>query len=162
MIRRLYFYNSLSRKKEKFVSIENSKASIYSCGPTIYDFAHIGNLRAYVFSDVLARTLKYFDYKTKKILNLTDVDDKTIRESLKLGGEGNPNDLLKKFTRKFEEYFYEDIHKLNIADADFYPRATDSIEEMEYLINQLSKKNMPMLQKMGFILIFPKLKTMGN
>src|SRR3989344_733853 len=79
----LKLYNTLTRKVEAFKPIKDKKVGIYSCGPTVYDFAHIGNFRAYVCVDILKRYLKYKGYKIKHVMNLTDVDDKTIRGSIK-------------------------------------------------------------------------------
>ncbi|MBN2454328.1 cysteine--tRNA ligase [Candidatus Woesearchaeota archaeon] len=132
----LKFYNTLTRKKEEFKPIKKGQVGIYSCGPTIYDFPHIGNYRAYVSGDVLKRYLIYKGFKVKHIMNLTDVDDKTIRNSKK---EGIP---LKKFTEKYEKAFFEDIKKLNIMPADLYPKATDHIKEMLGMIKKLVDKGL--------------------
>ena len=77
----LRFYNTLTRKKEIFKPIKKGWVKIYSCGPTVYDFAHIGNFRAYVFADILRRYLEYKGYQVKHIMNITDIDDKTIKNS---------------------------------------------------------------------------------
>lgn len=108
-------------------------AGLYTCGPTVYDFAHIGNLRTYIFEDVLQRTLEYGGYKVKHIMNITDVDDKTIRES-KARGE-----LLKNFTRNYELEFKKDLELLNIEKPTKFTRATEYIPEMIRLINVLLK-----------------------
>ena len=79
----LRFYNTLTRKKEIFKPIKRGRVGIYSCGPTVYDFAHIGNFRSYVFADTLRRYLEYKGYKVKHIMNITDIDDKTLRNSKK-------------------------------------------------------------------------------
>src|SRR3989344_5623790 len=81
----LIFYNTLSRKKDLFFPIDKGKVRMYTCGPTVYDYAHIGNLRAYIFADILKRVLLYSGLKVKHIMNLTDIDDKTIRDSQKEG-----------------------------------------------------------------------------
>jgi cysteinyl-tRNA synthetase len=80
---KLYLYNTLTRKKEEFKPIKEGKIGLYTCGPTVYNFAHIGNLRAYVFADILSRTLRYNfgEENVRWVMNITDVDDKTIRDS---------------------------------------------------------------------------------
>ena len=104
----LKFYNTLSRTLEVFKPVEEGKAGLYTCGPTVYNFAHIGNFRAYTFEDLLHRTLLYAGYKVKQVMNLTDVDDKTIRNSK---AAGIP---LRDFTATYKQAFFEDIKTLNI------------------------------------------------
>lgn len=104
---------------------------MYTCGPTVYDFAHIGNFRAYVFEDLLRRYLRYRGYKVRQVMNITDVDDKTIRGSKEEGGS------LEDFTKKYTNAFFEDLETLNIEPAEFYPRATQHIEDMVALIKKL-------------------------
>jgi cysteinyl-tRNA synthetase len=79
------FFNTLERRVMPFESIEPGKVKMYTCGPTVYNYAHIGNFRAYMFEDILRRTLEYFGYEVKQVMNLTDVDDKTIRDSKACG-----------------------------------------------------------------------------
>ena len=107
---------------------------MYTCGPTVYDFAHIGNFRAFLFEDLLKRWLEYRGYTVKHIMNLTDVDDKTIRGSKK---KGTP---LQQYTEHYANAFFEDIKALNIKPADHYPKATNHIPEMVALIKKLLKK----------------------
>ena len=95
----LKFFNTLTRKIEEFRPIKKRKVGLYSCGPTVYDFIHIGNYRAYVSSDLLKRYLKYLGFKVKHIMQITDVDDKTIRDSQK---EKKP---LKEFTNFYLKFF---------------------------------------------------------
>ncbi len=130
----LKLYNTLIKKKQVFIPIKKNQAGIYSCGLTVYDYGHIGNYRAFAASDILRRYLEYKGYKVKKIVNITDVDDKTIKESIKLGIN------LKEFTKAYEEAFFEDEKKLNIKPADNYPRATDHIKEMISIIKKLLKR----------------------
>jgi cysteinyl-tRNA synthetase len=130
----LRFFNTLTQRKEEFVPLEQGKVRMYTCGPTVYDFAHIGNFRTYVFQDVLRRWLEYRGYKIIQVMNLTDVDDKTIRDSKK---EGIP---LGEFTEKYTKAFFDDIAKLNIERAEVYPRATEHIPEMVELIKRLIQK----------------------
>lgn len=130
----LKIYNTLTRQKEEFKPIKNNEVGLYTCGPTVYSFAHIGNFRAYVFSDMLKRYLKYSGYNVKHIMNITDVDDKTIRESQK------ENKSLSEFTAFYTKAFYEDRDILNITPADTYTKATDFIPEMIKLIETLVDK----------------------
>jgi len=127
-------YNTLSKKKENFKPIKGKDVGMYSCGPTVYDYAHIGNFRAYVVADLLKRYLKYKGYKVKHVMNITDVDDKTIRDSKKAKLS------LKSFTKKYEKAFFEDLKKLNIEKANYFPRATENIKGMVSLIKNLLKK----------------------
>lgn len=130
----ILFNNSMTKTIETFKPIEEGKVSIYSCGPTVYNYAHIGNLRAYVFSDIIHRVLIDAGYKVKLVMNLTDVDDKTIKNSKQNGVS------LKEYTEKYKEAFFEDIKKLNILPAYKYPAATDHIKEMIEIIELLEKK----------------------
>ena len=130
----LTFYNTLSRSLEVFKPIKNGKVSLYTCGPTVYNFAHIGNFRAYVFEDILRRTLTYFGYKVTQVMNLTDVDDKTIRDSRAAGVPLND------FTEQYKKAFFEDLNTLGIEKSEFYPAATNHIPEMITLIKELIEK----------------------
>jgi len=120
----LKLYNTLSRKKETFKPIKKGEVGMYTCGPTVYNFPHIGNYRAYIAADLLKRTLKYNNYKIKQVMNITDVDDKTIRDSQK---QGLP---LKEFTEKYAKIFLEEINALNIDKPEVFPKATEHIKEM--------------------------------
>jgi len=128
------FYNSMTRQKEEFIPIIANQVGLYTCGPTVYNYAHIGNFRAYMFEDLLRRTLEYHGYTVTHVMNFTDVDDKTIRDS-----QAN-NIPLKKFTAKFKQAFIEDIEILNIKKATHYPAATDHIQEMIEMIKVLFEK----------------------
>jgi cysteinyl-tRNA synthetase len=130
----LKFYNTLTRSKDEFVPLHKGEVGIYSCGPTVYDYPHIGNLRAFVFYDLLHRYLKYRGFAVKHVMNLTDVDDKTIRNSRK---EGMP---LRKFTEKYTEIFFGDIERMNIEKFELYPRATEHVKEIVELVKILLEK----------------------
>jgi cysteinyl-tRNA synthetase len=130
----IYFFNTLTRKKEVFNPIETGKVKMYTCGPTVYDFAHIGNFRAFLFEDLLKRWLIQRDFKVTQVMNLTDIDDKTIKGSQK---QGIP---LRQFTDFYIKAFFEDIKALNIETAEVYPKATDHIPEMVNLIKILMAK----------------------
>ena len=128
------FFNTLTRKKEVFNPLETGKVKMYTCGPTVYDYAHIGNFRAFLFEDLLKRWLVYRGFKVTHVMNLTDVDDRTIKGTQK---QGVP---LKQFTDFYIKVFFEDIKALNIQPADVYPRATAHIPEMVSLIKTLLAK----------------------
>ncbi|MGI5922484.1 MAG: cysteine--tRNA ligase [Lentisphaeria bacterium] len=130
----LSFYNTLTRSEQVFTPIKDGEVGLYTCGPTVYNYAHIGNFRAYIFEDLLKRTLLYHGYKVKHIMNLTDVDDKTIR------GSQAANLPLNDFTQKFKDAFFEDIAVLRILPADVYPAATEHIKEMIDIIAVLFEK----------------------
>ncbi|MGI5869994.1 MAG: cysteine--tRNA ligase [Kiritimatiellia bacterium] len=130
------FYNSLTRRKEAFQPLETGKAGLYTCGPTVYNFAHIGNFRAYVFEDILRRSLEFRGYEVVQVMNLTDVDDKTIRGALEQGVS------LDAFTRPYKDAFFADLKTLGIKPAAFYPAATDHIPEMIALIERLFERGL--------------------
>src|SRR5436190_3180153 len=115
------FQNTYTRQLETFVPIDptGKLVKLYTCGPTVYDFAHIGNFRAYVFEDLLQRHLEARGFQVFRVMNLTDVDDKTIRGSRRTGLP------LAEFTRPFKEAFFEDLKRLNIKYAHKFPSATD-------------------------------------
>jgi cysteinyl-tRNA synthetase len=131
----LVFYNTLKRKKEVFKPIKKGRVLMYTCGPTVYDYAHIGNMRTYVFQDVLRRYLEHKGFKVKQVCNLTDIDDKTIRASRRQGVS------LESYSQKYINAFFEDADTLHIKRAQIYPRATQHIPEMVDLIKKLIKKD---------------------
>jgi cysteinyl-tRNA synthetase len=132
----LKFYNTLTRNKEDFSPISKKEVSFYSCGPTVYNYPHIGNYRAYIFADVLKRVLLYEGYKVKHIMNVTDVDDKTIRDSQKA------RKTLKEFTEFYTKEFLKDIKSLDIIEPKKFTKATDYIDEMVEIIEKLIKKGL--------------------
>jgi len=152
----LKLYNTLSRKKEKFVPVKDKQVGMYVCGPTIYDYVHIGNLRAYVFSDVLRRTLKANGFKIKEVMNLTDVDDKTIRDSQKA------KKSLKDFTKKYELAFLRDIKTMNIEKPEVMPRATEHIREMVGIVKTLLKKKIAYKTDDGIYFSIKKFRDYGK
>lgn len=127
-------YNTLSRQLEDFQPRHAGQVRMYTCGPTVYHFAHIGNFRAYVFEDLLRRWLEFQGYRVTQVMNLTDVDDKTIRDSQKAGR------TLADFTAQYKQAFFEDVRALNIEPAEHYPAATDHVPEMIALIQTLLDK----------------------
>jgi cysteinyl-tRNA synthetase len=130
----LKLYNTESRQLEKIIPLEDRIIRMYTCGPTVYNFAHIGNFRTYVFEDLLRRTLKLFGFKVIQAMNLTDVDDKTIKGAL----ENKVS--LSEFTSPYIKAFFEDLQTLNIERVEFYPPATDYIPEMIKIIQGLLEK----------------------
>lgn len=128
------FYNTLTRKLEEFKPISDKAVKMYSCGPTVHDYAHIGNFRSYVFTDLLRRFLKYMGFEVLQVSNLTDVDDKTIRKSQE------QNVSLKEYTEKYTQAFFEDLDSLGIERVEYYPRATEHINEMIDLIKKLESR----------------------
>lgn len=130
----IHFLNTLTHQKEKFVSIEPGKVKMYTCGPTVYDHIHIGNLRAFLFEDIVRRWLEYRGFQVTQVMNVTDVDDRTIKASKALGIP------IKQHTERFIKAFFEDIEALNIEKADYYPKATEHIPEMVALVKKLLEK----------------------
>ncbi|HVS65797.1 MAG TPA: cysteine--tRNA ligase [Thermoanaerobaculia bacterium] len=128
---KLRFYNTLGRRLEEFVPIEAGEARLYTCGPTVYDHPHIGNLRTFLFEDVLRRTLRLFGYRAVQVMNLTDVDDKIIARAAERGVG------LDEFTAPFIESFFADLDRLGIECAEHYPRATRFVEPMIAMIERL-------------------------
>jgi cysteinyl-tRNA synthetase len=139
------FYNSYTRKLEDFKPQTPGQVKIYSCGPTVYDFAHIGNFRSYVFSDILRRSLKLGGYTVYHAMNITDVDDKTIKRTLDQNSDKKTEpdiDDLKRYTDVYTKAFFDDIKKIGIAGFDVYPHATDYMKEMISLVENLEAKNL--------------------
>jgi cysteinyl-tRNA synthetase len=132
----LIFYNTLTRRKEEFVPLVPGKVGMYTCGPTIYAAPHIGNLRTFFFADVLHRYLEFRGFEVKFVMNLTDVDDKTIRGA---AAEGVP---LGEYTEPFAEVLFRNFETLGIAGADSYPRATHYVPQMVDLIRRLEEKGL--------------------
>lgn len=132
----LLFFNTLTRRVEEFTPLEPGKVRLYTCGPTVYNFAHIGNFRAYVFEDLLQRHLEYRGLKVVRVMNLTDVDDKTIRGCKDCGLP------LADFTAPFKKAFFEDLDTLRIKRADHFPEATapEHISRMVKMISALMEK----------------------
>ncbi len=124
----------MTGKKEKFIPMEEGKVSLYTCGPTVYNPAHIGNFRTFLFEDVLKRFLLTAGYEVCHVMNITDVDDKTINKSRV------EKTSLKELTDKYTKYFMEDLETIKILPADHFPKATNHIEDMIEMIKSLIKK----------------------
>ena len=129
-------YNTMSRSLEELVPLKDNHVRLYTCGPTVYNHAHIGNFRAYMFEDLLRRWIQYKGMKVTQVQNLTDVDDKTIRGSREAGKP------LREFTQTYKDAFFADLKVLNIEPAEHYPAATDCIPEMIALIEKLFEKGL--------------------
>ena len=149
-------YNTLTRKTETFIPLKKEKVSLYSCGPTVYDYVHIGNLRAYVFTDILKKYFAYRGYLVKHIMNITDVDDKTIKNSIK------SNKSLKEYTNFYLEAFLSDLKLLNIELPGVMPLATDHIREMVSLIKILGKKGYTYKSKGSIYFKISRFKNYGR
>ncbi len=132
----LKVYNTLSRSKEEFEPLEKDMVGMYCCGPTVYDVPHLGNYRSFVMSDNIRRYLQYLGYRVKLVMNITDIDDKTIKKSEELGIP------LSEYTRKYEEAFFEGLKELNVLPADHYPRATENVDAMLKIVEDLEEKRL--------------------
>lgn len=128
-------FNTETRQKEEVAPLEDRIIRMYTCGPTVYNYAHIGNFRTYVFEDLLRRTLKFFNYKVEQVMNITDIDDKTIRGALQ------QNKTLKQFTDYYTQAFFQDLDALNIERVEHYPLATDFVPQMIAIIETLLQKD---------------------
>ena len=145
-------FNSLNKKLEVFKPVVENEVSMYSCGPTVYNNAHIGNMRAFLFADLLQRVLRVVGkYDVKWVMNITDIDDKTIRDSQKgspawlpeMGEQtDSPIENLRMLTEFYQDAFLDDISQLGIDVEHFYalPSATDFIEEMQTLILKIIER----------------------
>ena len=137
----LQFYNTLSQKKEKFNPISDQIVKIYTCGPTVYNTAHIGNFRTFLFEDLLKRFLIHKGYNVYHVMNITDIDDKTIKKAKR------DKKLFHELTTKYLAQFMDDIEFLKIIPADVYPKATDNINEMIEMITKLQEDEVAYLSK---------------
>jgi len=127
-------YNTLTRKKEELVPIESGKVRIYACGPTVYNYIHIGNARPLVVFDTLRRYLEYRGYEVKFVQNFTDVDDKMIKRA------NEENSTVAQIAEKYIDEYRTDAGGLNVREATVHPRATENIGSILELIEALVKK----------------------
>ncbi len=130
----LFLYDTLSRKTQPVTASDGKTVRIYACGPTIYNRAHIGNFRTFLFEDLLRRTLKILGYHVVQVMNLTDVDDKTIKGAIAA------NESLQTYTEKYAKAFFQDLDSLRIEPVEHYPRATEYIPHMIEMIASLVEK----------------------
>ena len=138
------FYNTLTRKVEEFIPNEDGVVRLYTCGPTVYHFAHIGNLRTYIMEDILEKTLNYIGYNVKRVMNITDVghlssdadtgDDKMVKSAKK------EHKTVLEIAKYYTDAFFEDFKKLNIKKPEIISCATDNIEEYLKIIQKLLDK----------------------
>jgi len=127
----LHLHNTLTGRKEEFRPIEPGVARLYTCGPTVWHYSHVGNFRSFLFYDLLRRHLRVSGYRVEHVMNITDVDDRIIEQAAAAGM------TISEFTRPYVEAFLEDLHALRAQDAERYPRATGHVEEMIALIERL-------------------------
>ena len=130
----LRLYNTLSNTLEEFIPIHSDEVKMYTCGPTVYHYVHIGNFRTFIFQDILRRYLIYKGYRMTHAMNITDVEDKIISNAREQGLS------IADYTRKYEDAFFEDMDALRIQRPEIMPRATDHINEMVDLVSSLQKK----------------------
>ena len=149
-------YNSLSRKIENFKALEREKVTMYTCGPTVYNYVHIGNLRTFIFYDTVKRAFKLNNYKVKHVMNITDVDDKTIRGAIE------SKVSLKEYTEMYTKYFIEDLNKLNMDMDTRITKATDNIHEMQKIIVKLVKEGYAYEAEDGIYFNISKFKDYGK
>ncbi|MCB9806750.1 hypothetical protein H6768_02490 [Candidatus Peribacteria bacterium] len=132
----LSLYNTLSRKIEPFHTLSKKDVvKFYACGPTVYNYAHIGNLCCYVFEDIIIRSLEFLGYEVDSLMNLTDIDDKTIRDSQK------EHTTLQKFTEHYTHIFFSDLEKLNIHSFKRFKPISELIPEMINITQKLISHN---------------------
>ncbi len=127
-------FNTMSRRKEEFVPVDPNEVKIYACGPTVYNFIHIGNARPLCVFDVLRRYLEYRGYNVKFVQNFTDVDDKIIKRA------NEENSTFEEISEKYIKEFWTDAHGLNFKDATVHPKATENIDEIIEIIKTLEEK----------------------
>jgi cysteinyl-tRNA synthetase len=130
----IHLHNTLSGKVEPFIPQKPGEVRMYTCGPTVYDYAHIGNYRTFVFQDILRRFLKFRGFKLNHVMNLTDVDDRIIANAAAAGK------TIRDYTEKFAQAFFEDCKTLSIETPEHWIRATDHIDDMVKLIQRLQEK----------------------
>ena len=152
----IHIYNTLSGKKEEFKPIKKGEVGMYHCGPTVYDTAHIGNLRTFVMNDIIRRVFEYENYHVTQVMNITDVDDKTMRKSKE------ENTTLEKLTRHYETLFLADIHSLNILTPHRLLRARDHVKEMIEMISILLEKGIAYPTKDGIYFSIGLFKSYGK
>jgi len=152
----LKFYNTLRNRIEEFKEIKKGNIGLYTCGPTVYDYAHIGNFRTFISQDLLKRYLLYLGYNVNHVMNITDVDDRTIRKS---------NDLkipLDQVTDKYIKAFFQDLEILNILKANVYPRATEHIKDMIRTIEKLETNGFAYKKSNSVYFSIEKFKEYGK
>src|SRR5271154_5067895 len=150
------FHNTLSGRVEPFVPITPGEVRIYTCGPTVYDFAHIGNFRTFVFQDVLRRFLQMEGLRVHQVMNLTDVDDRIILNAAAAGVS------IREYTEKYVRAFLEDMDTLGLERPEQVVRATDHIEQMVALVERLREKTFTYLTDGSIYYRIAKFPTYGK
>ncbi|NES68135.1 MAG: class I tRNA ligase family protein, partial [Okeania sp. SIO2D1] len=130
----LKLYNTLTRRQENFESLEPGKVKMYCCGVTVYDYCHLGHARSYIAWDIIRRYLMWRGYQVRYVQNFTDIDDKILNRARETGTS------MESVAERFTETYFEDMKRLNVLEADEYPRATQTIDGIQQLINDLEKK----------------------
>lgn len=149
-------HDTLTGEKVIFKPLKEGEVSMYNCGPTVYDYAHIGNFRTFILSDLLRRMFEYNGFKVDQVMNITDVDDKTIKRSLE------ENVDLKTLTSKYENLFFKDLEFLNILMPTKTPRATENVDEMIKLIEKMLENSMAYKSSDGIYFDITKSKDYGK
>lgn len=153
----LSLYNTLTRKIEPFKPLTEDKIKFYGCGPTVYNHAHIGNLCCYTFEDIIIRSLRFLGYEVDALMNLTDIDDKTIRDSQ------SQHTPLKTFTQNYTQLFYEDLKKLNITSFERFKPISELVPEMISMTQKLIDKKHAYISDDGSVYFDIKsFKNYGN
>ncbi len=141
----LKLYNTLIRQVEDFSPLSPPKVGMYTCGPTVYDFAHIGNLRTYIFEDILQKILETDGFEVMRVMNITDIEDKIIKKAKE------QNVSISEITEPFTKYFFEDLNKLNIKHANVFPKATEHVGKMIKYIEVLVDKGLAYVEEDGSV-----------
>lgn len=152
----LQLFNTLTRRKERFRPVRGRTLRIYTCGPTVYDFAHIGNFRAYLVADLLVRLLRSRGYRVRWVVNITDIDDKTLSRAHASGVS------LKEVTARFENAFFKDWQTLGLLKPTVTPRATEHLAEMAALVRRLVEKKFAYLADDGIYFDISRFKGYGK
>ena len=152
----LKVYNTLSRKKELFKPLNGDKVSLFVCGPTVYDYSHIGHAKTYVQFDLIVKYLRYLRYKVYYLQNITDIDDKIIKRAKE------KNISWKQLARRYESCFLEDMKSLNVTSVNKYARATDYIKEIQSQIKRLIQKGYAYKISDGWYFDLTKFKEYGK
>lgn len=152
-------FNTRTHKVEEFKPLEDNEVRMYSCGPTVYNHAHIGNLSSYIYADLLRRTLRGAGYRVKHVMNFTDVDDKTIRDSKKAYPNMEPMEALTKFTKHYEEVFLSEMKAVGVnVDDIHFVKATDNIASIQQHVQHLMDEGIAYLADDGIYFSIAKYK----
>lgn len=156
-------YNTLTRKIDTFKPLNKKGVRVYSCGPTVYDHIHIGNLSAFITADILRRTLRALGHNVHHVMNFTDVDDKTIRRSLERYPDSAPDEALKKLTEEYSEVFLQDMKAIgNDTNSMQFIKATENIEGIRKLITKLHKEGFAYITDDGVYFSITKYQASGK